>query len=82
MVGTYVEAQILSDVVDLVVDLSLDIIDDVVEEADNTVRAVRARRIEEFFADARCVELGERVRICFSAVVDITRSSVLTVTMA
>jgi hypothetical protein len=56
-----VEAQILSDVVDLVVDLALNIIDDIVEETDNGVRAVRARRVEEFFADARCVELRERV---------------------
>ena len=81
MVGTYVEAQILSDVVDLVVDLSLDIIDDVVKEADNTVRAVRARRVEKL-ADARCVELRGRVSIGFSAMVNIIKSSQLTVTMA
>ena len=62
------KAQILSNVVDLVVDLSLDIIDDIVEEADNTVRAVRARRVEKLLADARCVELIKRVNIDSSAV--------------
>jgi hypothetical protein len=82
MVGTHVKAQILSNVVDLVVDLSLDIIDDVVEEADNTVRAVRARRVEKFFADARCVELRERVSIYLSTVEGVLRSKELTVTMA
>ena len=82
VVGTHVKAQILSDIVDLVVDLSLDIVDDIVEEADNTVRAIRARRVEELFADARCVELGERVSIFFSAMVDVIRSSALTVTIA
>ena len=73
------EAQILSNVVDLVVDLSLYIVDDVVEEADNTVRAVRARRIEEFFADARCVELGERVSTHLATAKGVVK---LTVTMA
>jgi len=37
VVGTHMEAQVLSNIVDLVVDLALDIVDDIVEEADNTV---------------------------------------------
>jgi hypothetical protein len=79
VVGTYVKAQILSNIVDLVVDLPLDVVDDIVEEADDTVRAVRASRVEELFADAGCVELGKRVSIYFATMNDIVE---LTVTMA
>jgi hypothetical protein len=82
MVGTYVEAQILSDVVDLVVDLSLDIIDDVVKEADNTIRAVRARRVEKLLADARCVELRKESTFIPLLLKKLSGSSRLTVTMA
>ena len=73
------KAQILGNIVDLVVDFPLNVVDNIVEEADDTIRAVRASRIEELFADTGCVELGKRVNIYFATMNYVIE---LTVTMA